>query len=150
MTMSKPGSVKLSVFQQLASQVLSFDGKDEVLCNIPVRKLDGASSQVRLRVRQGEPAKPQAATEEAMGLNYLDTHQLNQRVQKLVEDIVREQPEDPYRYMVQQLRKTKEQEGKSSNVEPKSPLVPKPPGGSAPSNRPQRPSDGEPMKVPKA
>lgn len=37
--------------------------------------------------------------------DYLDQHHLQQRVQGLIQDVLREQPDDPYRYMLTQLRK---------------------------------------------
>lgn len=109
---SQTGPVEVSLFQQLASQVLPNDSTPEVFCNIPVRKLDGSSSEVKLCVRRGEAAnagKQQQKSADSMGVtrDYLDHHQLQQRIQSLIQDVLREQPENPYKYMLEQLRKTK-------------------------------------------
>jgi len=109
---SQTGPVEVSLFQQLASHVLPSDNTPEVFCNIPVKKLDGQASQVQLRVRRGEAAnagKQQKSADDSMGLtrDYLDQHQLQQRIQSLIQDVLREQPDNPYKYMLQQLRKAK-------------------------------------------
>lgn len=39
--------------------------------------------------------------------DYLDHHQLQQRIQSLIQDVLREQPENPYKYMLTQLRNAK-------------------------------------------
>lgn len=44
-----------------------------------------------------------------MTRNYLDQHKLQERIQSLIQDVLRAQPEDPYRYMLQSLRR--EQQG---------------------------------------
>jgi hypothetical protein len=129
---SQCGPVEVSVFQQLASYVIDKEEKTESFCNIPVSKADGQSSQVQLRVRRGEAAnsgKKQKADDD-MGLarDYLDKHQLQQRIQSLIQDVLREQPDNPYKHMIQQLRQSR---GESSATETKPqeamPMVPRPP-----------------------
>jgi hypothetical protein len=109
------GSVEVSVFQQIASQVLLCDNPSESVCSIPVSSRDGTSSLVQLRVRRGDAAlsaisadkvKPGSA-EDSIGMtrDYLDHHQLQQCIQKLIQDVLRVQPDNPYKYMLEQLRK---------------------------------------------
>mmetsp|Transcript_49905 Transcript_49905/g.93543 ORF Transcript_49905/g.93543 Transcript_49905/m.93543 type:complete len:354 (-) Transcript_49905:295-1356(-) len=140
---SQSGPVEVSLFQQLASQVLPDDGKAEVFCNIPVRTLDGAASQVQLRIRRGDAALtndgPKGGTNDSIGLtrDYLDHHQLQQRIQSLIQDVLREQPENPYKYMLEQLRKAQAEKSKkdeptpaaeqASAEAPKQPMAPRPP-----------------------
>lgn len=109
---TQTGPVEVSLFQQLASHVLPNDSTPEAFCNIPVKKLDGQASQVQLRVRRGDAAnvgKQQAQSNDSIGLtrDYLDHHQLQQRIQGLIQDVLREQPDNPYKYMLETLRKTK-------------------------------------------
>lgn len=109
---SQTGPVEVSLFQQLASCMLPSDSAPEAFCNIPFKKDDGQSSQVKLRVRRGEAvnAGKKQKTDDDVGLtrDYLDHHQLQQRIQSLIQDVLREQPENPYKYMVEQLRKSQD------------------------------------------
>lgn len=134
---SQSGPVEVSLFQQLASQVLPDNGKPEVFCSIPVRTLDGAASQVQLRIRRGEAVltkdDPKSGNNDSIGLtrDYLDHHQLQQRIQSLIQDVLREQPENPYKYMLEQLRKTQAEKSTKKDGTPeeaaKQPLAPRPP-----------------------
>lgn len=99
----KSGGVQVTLFQQLASQLLPDDGKPEVVCNIPVRKPDGAASQVKLRIQRGEP-KGQVEDAVALTREYLEQHKLQQCIQNLIQDVLRHQPDDPFRYMLDHLR----------------------------------------------
>jgi len=124
-------SVQVSLFAQLASQVLTDDGEDEAICTIPVRRPDGTASQVKLRVRRaGEGAAKQAqgaskAEEAEVAREYLESHNLQQRIQTLIQDVLRVQPDDPYRFMLSQLRSS--QDGARPAVVPVPPAAP-PPG----------------------
>lgn len=103
---SENSTVEVTLFQQLASETLP--SGPEVLCSVPVRRPDGAASQVKLRVRRGAcaaDANPQEAG--AAAKEYLDKHQLQQRIQDMIQEVLHEQPRDPYRYMLDQLRKVK-------------------------------------------
>jgi len=103
---SENNTVEVTLFQQLASQTLP--GGPEVLCSVPVRRPDGAASQVKLRVRRVECAadtNPQEAG--AAAKEYLDKHRLQQKIQDMIQEVLHEQPRDPYRYMLEQLRKVK-------------------------------------------
>mmetsp|Transcript_49637 Transcript_49637/g.141965 ORF Transcript_49637/g.141965 Transcript_49637/m.141965 type:complete len:366 (+) Transcript_49637:63-1160(+) len=143
-----PGSlncaVEVTVFQQLASHLLPDDGKPEATCSIPVRRPDGAASQVKLLVRRGdqamtvpEPTKS-PASQDSLALardyrDYLDHHQLQERIQGLIQDVLREQPDDPYKYMFEQLRTSKDTkavppvQNVCKQAAPQAPLVPVPP-----------------------
>lgn len=131
---SQTGPVEVSLFQQLASHVLPSDNTPEVFCNIPVKTPNGQSSQVQLRVRRGEAAHADKLqkTDDSMGVtrDYLDHHQLQQRIQSLIQDVLREQPDNPYKYMLQQLRKTKG--ANRAEKQESEPLVPRAPEGPKP------------------
>jgi len=97
-------TVEVTLFQQLASQVLP--SEPEALCSVPVRRPDGAASQVKLRVRRKGSvtnAAPQEAS--AAAKDYLEQHQLQQRIQDMIQEVLHAQPRDPYRFMLEQLRK---------------------------------------------
>lgn len=129
---SQSGPIEVSLFQQLASQVLPEDNTADALCNIPVSQLDGASSQVQLRIRRGDALAPQDGPKQppvdSIGVtrDYLEHHQLQQRIQSLIQDVLREQPENPYKYMVEQLRRLQAEKSKMEA----SPM-PKPPDAQA-------------------
>jgi len=152
---SQTGSVEVSLFQQLTSKVLPNDNKPEALCSIPVKRLDGQPAELQLRIRRGEAAivtdKVKKEANDTMGMtrDYLDRHQLQQRIQGLIQEVLREQPDNPYKYMVEQLRnaqgnstavgstnQTKESpvlavkrvEEAKQPLEPRSPDKPKPEG----------------------
>lgn len=136
-----PGSescaLEVTLFQQLASQDIPDESKSEVTCSIPVRTPNGEASQVKLRVRRSaaelasqSPKAP--AAQDSMGLNrgrdYMDQHHLQQRIQSLIQDVLREQPDDPFRYMFEQLRRYKASEAeKSQEPAPPAPPAPKVP-----------------------
>jgi len=142
---SKSAAVEVSVFQQLASQLLPDEGKAETTCAVPVRRPDGTASQVKLRIKRGNGDTATAGNgvspeEDSLAFtkDYLDSHHLQQRVQGLIQDVLREQPLDPYRYMLNQLRKVQageealpeipKKEGDAlAESKEKEPLVPKPP-----------------------
>lgn len=143
---SKTAPVEVSVFQQLASQLLPDEGKPETTCAIPVRRPDGTATQVKLKIKTGSGGTAStgngASPEDdslAFTKDYLDSHHLQQRVQGLIQDVLREQPLDPYRYMLNQLRKVqageeslpevpkKEGEALAESIKEKEPMMPKPP-----------------------
>lgn len=129
---SDSASVEVSLFDQLASQLLPDDGKPQIMCSIPVRRPDGVAAQVTLRIRRGMTAEngtTAASNEDSVAVtkDYLDHHQLQQRVQGLIQDVLRDQPLDPYRYMLEQLHKVKYGDQKPPPKVKKEPLVPKPP-----------------------
>jgi hypothetical protein len=143
-------TVEVALFQQLASQLLPDDGKAEAVADIPVRKPDGTASQVKLGVKRGNamPAAPKPSSQDPLSAtrDYLDQHQLQQKIQNLIQDVLHNQPDDPYRYMLQQLKRNKARplgqlDGKqedsalagateSLGLVPRPPDQPKPTGGS--------------------
>lgn len=73
-----------------------------------------------------------------MNSDYLQLHNLQQRIQTLIQDVLREQPDDPYMYMVSQLRSGKESlrgEEKPKNKEGPKSVVPAPPMSPPPGNQ---------------
>lgn len=125
---SENRTVEVTLFQQLASETLP--GGPEVLCSLPVRRPDGAASEVKLRIRRGAcaaEANPQQAG--AAAKEYLDKHQLQQRIQDMIQEVLHEQPRDPYRYMLERLRKVKAAQA---------PEAPAPTPAPAPRTRPGR------------
>jgi hypothetical protein len=144
---SQIGPVEVSLFQQLATHMLPGDSSSEAECKIPIKKLDGQASEVRLRIRRGEAATAGKApkTEDSMGMtrDYLEHHQLQQRIQSLIQDVLREQPDNPYKYMVSQLRKTQsgiKQSGSANSAEEAKAMVPKPPDAPKPAGGGGRPA----------
>jgi hypothetical protein len=132
---SQTGPVEVSLFQQLASHVIANDDREEAFCNIPVKRLDGQSSEVRLRVRRGEAVnegkKLKATDDIGLTRDYLDHHQLQQRIQSLIQDVLREQPDNPYKYMLDQLKKSRVEPAAAEKQEsvpmmPRAPDQPKP------------------------
>mmetsp|Transcript_42513 Transcript_42513/g.92384 ORF Transcript_42513/g.92384 Transcript_42513/m.92384 type:complete len:343 (+) Transcript_42513:62-1090(+) len=126
-------SVEVSVFQQLASQLLPEDGKVETKCTIPVRRPDGTATQVRLEIRRD------GSHEEKDGQciqTYLEEHKVQQRIQSLIQEVLREAPEDPYKFMLQQLREiqasTPRHVRSEEPLQPHPPDQPKPAGGRPP------------------
>jgi len=120
---TQTGTVEVSLFQQLASHVLPSDTAPEVFCDIPVRTLDGQSSKVQLRVRRGKAAtagadKVKSDDSVVATRDYLEHHQLQQRIQSLIQDVLREQPDNPYKYMAGQLKKVKDGTGATKKEAP--------------------------------
>lgn len=167
---SQTGPVKVSLLQQLATHVLPHDTTPEVFCNIPVKTLDGRSSEVQLRIRRGEAANAgkQQKTDGNMEVtrDYLEHHQLQQKIQSLIQDVLREQPENPYKYMLQLLKLQKSgvavQESAPTAAAPSAaredaqPLAPRPPEQPKPSGtRPiasqqeTKPMAAKPPEIPK-
>jgi hypothetical protein len=161
---SQSGPVEVSLFQQLTSKVLPNDNKPEALCSIPVKRLDGQSTELQLRIRRGEAAivtdKVKAEANNTMGMtrDYLERHQLQQRIQGLIQEVLREQPDNPYKYMVEQLRKAQACRPQASTggdgekakqpLVPKSPDKPKPDGPRGRSLGNTKPADDTKAAVP--
>eukprot|EP00928_Gymnodinium_smaydae_P029775 TRINITY_DN2232_c0_g2_i1.p1 TRINITY_DN2232_c0_g2~~TRINITY_DN2232_c0_g2_i1.p1 ORF type:complete len:365 (-),score=94.75 TRINITY_DN2232_c0_g2_i1:196-1290(-) len=151
-----PGStsctVEVSVFQQLATQNLPDDEKPEALCSIPVRRHDGTASEVSLRVTRGGGAVPtKASSQDDIGATrtYLEHHQLQSRIQSLIQDVLREQPANPYKYMMESLKSSRSAAEKEE--EPKVPAAAAPPAAPAPeaASAPEEPLVPRPPAGPK-
>mmetsp|Transcript_145309 Transcript_145309/g.253599 ORF Transcript_145309/g.253599 Transcript_145309/m.253599 type:complete len:334 (+) Transcript_145309:98-1099(+) len=140
------GRVKVSLYQQLGTQIVPEADEPEFYCNVPVRSGNGSVSQVKLRLRRNDRgAGSQAST---VGIDdYLSKHQLEKCIQNLFEDVLRKQPEDPYRCMIDQLRKLKGDKGESKPaVEEVTPKKPAPPAEPCPKSRPSPAAKGRSMK----
>lgn len=105
--------MEVGLYQRVASEVLPGDGK-EALCSIPVRRSDGSAAQVSLRVRRASP-----------GLSLFDGQYVNGTVAStdqerqdclyewingVVQAVLREQPEDPCRFLLGMLRRCRREE----------------------------------------
>merc|ERR1711959_341464 len=68
--------------------------------------------------------------------DYLNHHQLEARIQNLFELVLKKQPEDPYRCMIEELHKIKSTTEESADMAAQSglPLAPVPPTGPPPKN----------------
>merc|ERR1712232_61988 len=74
---------------------------------------------------------------------YLNQHLLQQHIQVLIQDVLRQQPENPYEYMLEQLKrdfssKINEAGGtayKTAPPVPAPPMVPKPPDKPCPAKK---------------
>lgn len=121
------GQVQVTLYQQLASQSLPNEAKPEAVCCIPVRRPDGGNTEVKLKLTKS-PGKPAAGEEHARAAaeQYLKTHGVQGHIQGLIQDVLKEQPKDPFRYMVQQLRRKRGED-----------LNPVPPAGKPAGGRPQ-------------
>jgi hypothetical protein len=132
----------VSLFSQLASQLLPQDGASDAVANIPVRTPDGTSTEVQLGVKRGTKAiMPKASSlDDQVGAtkDYLEHHQLQQKIQSIIQDVLHHQPEDPYSHMLQLLQASKKQQPApqaSAPMVPRAPDAPKP-EGSAPRKGP--------------
>lgn len=122
--------VEVGLFQQLASEVLPDSDGAEAVCSIPIRHLDGSATQVKLRVRRASkspgvsPASSPASSalhrsvsRKRTGPKEDERDRLLQWIHGLVQDVLREQPVDPCRFMLQQLRKGQETTPKTQRAD---------------------------------
>jgi len=126
-------SIQFSLLSQLSSQTLPKDnskGKGTE-CSILVKLPDGRSTEVKLRVRstftEHDCSKNDDSKAEAeLAQEYLATHKLQARLQDLIQDVLRQQPDDPYRYMLEQLKVLKasgEDAAKQASAAPSAPAA---------------------------
>lgn len=146
-TGSKPAHVEVSIYQQLASQLLPEDGHSETACTIPVRRPDGTPTHVKLQVQREEWHKAKAKDSQCVQ-DYLETHKVQQRIQNLIQDVLREAPDDPYQFMLQQLRESQASTSRPS-FRSKEPLVPHPPDKPKPPGSRPAPAAGRMLTAPK-
>lgn len=103
--------IEVVVFHQLASQLIPDEGRPEVSCSIPVRRPDGTDgAQARLRIiRKVSSETASKPAEDCLEKTraYLQHHQLQEQIQNLIQDVLRGQPGDPFRYMANCLKETK-------------------------------------------
>lgn len=157
----RPCNIEVSLFQQLACQQVLPPAADSAeegdVCSIPVRKPDGGACQVKLKLsrsdnpskklapKAAEPVKCKTLDEEEEALKtrqYLEQHQLQYCIQGLIQDVLQEQPIDPYKYMLRQLRRCQgggdarapvptpeEAKQRAERIEEENRLKPVPPAG---------------------
>lgn len=102
--------VEVGLYQRVASEVLPGGGK-EALCSIPVRKSDGSATQVSLRVRRASPGCSLSDGQCVDGpVASTDQDCLYEWINGVVQAVLREQPEDPCRFLLGMLRKCRQQE----------------------------------------
>jgi len=105
--------VEVGLYQRVASEVLPSDGK-EALCSIPVRKSDGSATQVSLRVRRAPPGLShfdgQCVDGTAASTDQDRQYCLYEWINGVVQAVLREQPEDPCRFLLEMLRKRRQEE----------------------------------------
>lgn len=126
--------MKVSLYETLGTQTIKDADEAESVCDVPVRTPDGKCSQVKLRIRRGPPATGPNFKSSSVGVeNYLNVHQLEARIQSLFEIVLKKQPQDPYRCMIEELQKIKRSGGEETAVAadvptdsaaPKAPVAP--------------------------
>jgi len=116
-------AMEVSLFQNLASHVLPEDATD-MLCRIPVRTPDGTATQVRLRIN----GAPDSSASEA-SVEYLARHQLQNRIEELIRDVLTDQPEEPFKHMLKRLRLSRGEELKAPGATSSVSKVARPPAG---------------------
>jgi len=140
-------TMQLSLLSQLNTLTLpQGNGKDGVECSIPVTKLDGQETEVKLRLRDplcSSTSKTVAPVNQVVAAQeYLAAHNLQSHLQNMIQDVLREQPENPYRYMLGSLkamRDARKVKVKAEKDEATAPLVPRAPAGPPPeSGAPRR------------
>jgi hypothetical protein len=116
---SESKSLQVSLFQQVASQVLPNDNRAHSFCRFNAdNPLSGtSSSEVHLRIHRGKAALanaevPKASFEKMLSnadltKDYVEKHRLKQCIQSLIQDVLRTQPDNPYGFMIKQLRAAK-------------------------------------------
>jgi len=113
-TEEEPTPVEVSLYEETGSQVLAALPGGGVLdeltplqsfCSIPVHRRDGAASSLDLQIKRGglHPRSGRSPTGKVSAEERRDRHM--QRVQMLVQDVLRDRPKDPCLYMLEQLRR---------------------------------------------
>jgi len=106
-------SVEVALFQQMGTRLMVDEGQNEAHCCIPFRRADGINSKVQLQIRRkhqdtcsisgGSPGQELAT----MATGYLAKHKLRERCENLIQDVLREQPDDPYKCMLEALKRAR-------------------------------------------
>eukprot|EP00929_Paragymnodinium_shiwhaense_P021915 TRINITY_DN14163_c0_g1_i1.p1 TRINITY_DN14163_c0_g1~~TRINITY_DN14163_c0_g1_i1.p1 ORF type:complete len:281 (-),score=85.22 TRINITY_DN14163_c0_g1_i1:163-1005(-) len=131
--------VEVQLWRHLASGTIAEESSSETLCSIPVN-----GTQVKLRVsRTGKKEGIEKEATAKMSNEYLDKHKLQAQIQGLLEDVLRVQPDDPFRYMITQLQRRKGGDGSESPT-------PAPTAGKAPEATKTAEATPAPAIVPKA
>jgi len=148
--------IKVSLYEQLGTQIIP-DAADELESEVtvPVRSPDGACSQVKLKVRRGQDLStgPNFRTSSIDVEDYLGHHQLEARMQSLFEIVLKQQPQDPYRCMIEELQRVKKSgEGAPlslTDAKSSSAKTPSAPVGPPPANARPRPMKAAQSKLSK-
>eukprot|EP00930_Biecheleria_cincta_P031809 TRINITY_DN22055_c0_g1_i1.p1 TRINITY_DN22055_c0_g1~~TRINITY_DN22055_c0_g1_i1.p1 ORF type:complete len:211 (-),score=50.39 TRINITY_DN22055_c0_g1_i1:28-600(-) len=101
-TNSSGTSCTVNIMRSLANTEITLNGgklQDSAGLTVSVRKADGQNTEVQLK---SAPLTPRTGTSKA-------TEQAKDMVQALMTEVLREQPLDPYTFMVQRLRAHQEQ-----------------------------------------
>jgi len=147
--------VKVSLYERLGTQTIPDAEEPESICNVPIRTPDGKCSQVKLQIRRGQNGVSGSAKNLADAKRnnegveaYLNTHQLEARLQGLFEIVLKKQPLDPYRCMIEELQKARgpTQAKEPASEEASAALVPKAPVAPAE----PRPQNARPSPAAKA
>lgn len=156
-------TVKVSLYEQLGTQTIPDADEPESMCNVPVRAPDGRCTQVKLRIRRGKDQSLADAKRSQVGVEaYLNTHQLEARLQSLFEIVLKKQPQDPYRCMIEELQKARDPGSGGQRTDaadasaatiPKAPVAPaEPPPKNArpsphvkPSSESEKPASSKPL-----
>merc|ERR1711865_442521 len=124
------GRIKVSLYEQLGTQTIHDADESESSCNVPIRAPDGTCSQVKLRIRRGPPSTGPNFKTSTVGVeNYLNHHKLEDRMQNLFELVLKKQPENPYRCMIEELQRVKVEEQARAPKTPIAPAAPPPKNG---------------------
>jgi hypothetical protein len=146
--------INVSLYEQLGTQTILDADEPESTCNVPVRTPDGSCSQVKLRIRRGQTSNGATFKSSVIGAeDYLNHHQLEARLQSLFEIVLKKQPNNPYRCMIEELRKVKTsgEEPALSGTAPtqsSAPKAPVAPAGPPPANARPSPVKSRNLKSP--
>lgn len=110
------------------------NGRKGCVYSVPVQKRDGSQTEVQLQVRpketngesppQSPKRRPQSPTKNGLihtsdqMRDYLDTHQLQERVQMLLSEVLKAKPENPFNFMVEQLKMSRDKQVLAAPVPP--------------------------------
>lgn len=134
---SQDPQINVSLYEKLGTSTIADADESESICNVPVRTPNGVCTQVTLRIRRGQTQSIAEAKRTQAGVeDYLDKHQLEARLQGLFEIVLKKQPQNPYRCMIEELRKcrTPDEEGLHCTLAAQVPKAPVAPTEPAPRN----------------
>jgi len=144
--------IKIDVMQTVGSAYLvlnptseqykvSFDKDSQISAELSVRRLaDGAGAEVK-----EEPAAKEMAVSAKDAKDYLESHQILQFVQAVLQTVIKERPAEPYGYMAKHFHSGYDQ-GEAKASAPSSP----PPPAPVPEAPPAPPTAMVPAELPPA
>lgn len=146
----RDSQINVSLYEQLGTSTIADADESESICNVPVRAPSGVCTQVTLRIRRGRNQTIAEAKRTQVGVeDYLNKHQLEARLQGLFETVLKKQPQNPYRCMIEELRKcrTPDEEAQHDSPSTQVPKAPVAPAEPAPRNaRPSPAAKGRNIK----